>query len=69
MSKATILYIAAAINLLAGAMILVGSHDEFVSGESSALSYVLRAVGPLLLASAFILLARQAMAKESSDDA
>ena len=69
MSRAVILCIAAAMNLLAGLMILSGSHDEFISGETSVLSYVLRGVGPLLLAAAFIFLARQAMAKEGSDDA
>ena len=69
MSRAIILYIAAAINLLAGVMILWGFHDEFVSGETSVLSYVLRGVGPLTLAAAFLFLARQTMAKEGSDDA
>ena len=69
MSKAIILYIVAAMNLIVGVWILVGLHPEFVAGEVSTLHYVARGLGPLILAAAFIFLARQAMAKEGSDDA
>ena len=69
MSKAVIFYVVAAINLIVGVWLLVGLHPEFVAGEGSTFHYVARGLGPLVLAAAFIFLARQVRAKEGSDDA
>ncbi|MEW4447889.1 hypothetical protein [Qipengyuania sp. JC766] len=68
-NKALIGYIAAAVNLAVGFFILVGLYPELADGEITAINYVVRGLGPLILAATLILLARQVRVKDDVNNA
>ncbi len=69
MSRAFILYCVAAVQLIAGLYILIDAHPNLQSGEITAITFIVRGLGPLILAATFIFLARQMRANEGLDDA
>lgn len=69
MSRAMFLYCVAAFQLAVGFYILSDAYPEFQNGEIAPLNYVLRGVGWLSLAAAFIFLARKVRGTEGLNDA
>ena len=69
MSRSIILYAVATLQLVVGFFILVSAHPDWQAGEITALNYAARGIGPLLLAVAFLILARKLRAQEGLNDA